>query len=215
MVIDNDTVLIKYKFRGYNCPATVYIFNKLDVPLYVDWKRSSFILDGKNIRHFDETSFLQAEAMASATKISGNLSTSSEITGTITHSPAVSFVPPRSYVEGSPINLRHSFFQAPVDGYEIIRFPGFAPLKVGSFAREENPFSFRHFLTLSTAPDLSTMFSFDIEFWTRNIATSGSRPASLPIKRSQDQFFLSKPAEGYAFAGVMLVILMVAALAAN
>ena len=49
---ENDSVKISYKFEGLNCPVSIGIFNKLPVPLYVDWKRSAVIVDSLLISYW-------------------------------------------------------------------------------------------------------------------------------------------------------------------
>jgi hypothetical protein len=208
MLIENDTVLIKYKFSGPNCPAVVHIFNKMDVPLYIDWKQSSFILSGKSIGHSDEKLLIAGQTVGAETALTPQTSFAfSNMTGTITNSSAHSFIPPRSYIEGLPVNLRTTFFDT--RGFEIARRPGVAPQPYKFFDREDSPFKFRNYLTLSTFPDMRRTFSYDNEFWAQSIRKSGSRPASQPLKRTQNQFYLSKPTGVGAVIGFLVLISLI------
>ena len=47
--IDNDTVSIKYKFSGENFLLSQTIFNKLEIPLYIDWDKTNVIVNGNDM----------------------------------------------------------------------------------------------------------------------------------------------------------------------
>lgn len=44
-LFENDSLWIAHCFKGEDAPIQITIFNKLDVPLYVDWSRSALILN--------------------------------------------------------------------------------------------------------------------------------------------------------------------------
>ena len=49
-IFDNDTVRIEYNFWGDKGILSFEIYNKLNTPIYIDWKKSSFI---QNSQKFD------------------------------------------------------------------------------------------------------------------------------------------------------------------
>jgi hypothetical protein len=198
MVIENDTVLIKYKFAGYNCPAVVHIYNKLPVPLFVDWQRSSFILyDGRNISQSNETSTIHATAVGTRTQLTSipvTSTTYTDISGTVTKSPSIGFLPPQSFVEGTPVFLRTSFFSLPDKGLEKTITPGDGyRIWSKTFTKEETPFKFRNYITLSTNADLTDPFTFDNEFWVKKVARTSVRPQYFLVSPHEDEFYLSAP----------------------
>ena len=54
-VFENDTVQIIYLFWGKNGQMSFTLKNKLDVPIYIDWKKSSLVLETKNTSYYAET----------------------------------------------------------------------------------------------------------------------------------------------------------------
>lgn len=55
-VFDNDTVRIVYRFWSHHGKFEFSIENKLKVPIYIDWKKSNLIFNGKpNVYWVDET----------------------------------------------------------------------------------------------------------------------------------------------------------------
>src|SRR5574339_6831 len=47
--MENDSLVLIYSFAGYSGPIRMRIENKLDKPLYVDWNRSSLIVNDRSI----------------------------------------------------------------------------------------------------------------------------------------------------------------------
>ena len=53
-VYEDDTVKITYYFWAKNGIMAFYVYNKLDKPIYIDWKNSSFILEGKKLNYWND-----------------------------------------------------------------------------------------------------------------------------------------------------------------
>ncbi len=54
-VFENDTIKITYNFWEYHGILSFKVYNKLDNPIYIDWKNSSFILDEKKLDYWMES----------------------------------------------------------------------------------------------------------------------------------------------------------------
>ena len=56
LVFENDTIRISYNFWGKNGLAGFDVYNKLNIPIYLDWKKSAFIPNDKMMSYWqDET----------------------------------------------------------------------------------------------------------------------------------------------------------------
>jgi hypothetical protein len=107
IVFDNDTLQIHYKFDGNNGPASVGIVNKLDVPIYVDWQRSSLIVEGKSLSRLPESA--QFQATSTTTNFVTRNYTTSDISGKIEQPQPLGFVPPGAYIQSLPVYLNDQF----------------------------------------------------------------------------------------------------------
>ena len=56
-VYENDTVKISYSFWANHGLMAFSIYNKLDKPIYIDWKNSAFIYNSNKLNYWiDQTS---------------------------------------------------------------------------------------------------------------------------------------------------------------
>ena len=56
LIFENDTIRITYKFWAKNGVMNFDIYNKIDMPLYFDWKKSAYIPNDKMMSYWqDET----------------------------------------------------------------------------------------------------------------------------------------------------------------
>src|SRR6187402_1014325 len=53
-ISENDSVKVVYDFNGRDLPVYLTVYNKLDRPLYIDWKISSLIIDGRSFNYMDD-----------------------------------------------------------------------------------------------------------------------------------------------------------------
>lgn len=53
-VFENDTLKVSYNFWARSGQMCFTVYNKLNVPVYLDWKNSGFILNGENKPYFIE-----------------------------------------------------------------------------------------------------------------------------------------------------------------
>ena len=51
---ENDTISISYNFFNKNGMMSFEIYNKLDKPIYIDWKNSSFIFNNQKLNYWVE-----------------------------------------------------------------------------------------------------------------------------------------------------------------
>lgn len=82
--IENDTVTISYDFSGKEGPINVTVYNKLSIPLYVDWAKSALIVGNTRKSYTNENVALQAELNGSETRWLSSASQTATINGTLT-----------------------------------------------------------------------------------------------------------------------------------
>lgn len=221
---ENDSVKISYGFAGENAPVKIKVHNKLRVPLFVDWTRSSMIYNGQS------KGFIPDEV-----KFSGNISTNtwnertlssaeSTINGSVQSQKQVSFIPPnanfetiiKSFDQDTFENLSDSLFK---ERDVLPTVEGQVKVNVGNFDSSNSPLSFRTYITFYTQDGLNNnIFSLDREFYvSKSVRTSGRPHTIINYNRSAgDVFYTSKPT-GYGKTmtgfGVAAAVVGAAALA--
>jgi hypothetical protein len=103
---ENDTLRIEYNFSGTDGPVSIKIFNKTNEPLYVDWKRSSFIANDKAVSYFNPGLRIDGTINSQAIQLSNQVSNGQAVIGAdIQAQPGNSFIPPHSYTQNTFIYL--------------------------------------------------------------------------------------------------------------
>jgi hypothetical protein len=121
-VFENDTIKITYTFWSFKGIMAFSIYNKLDKPLYIDWKNSSFICNEQKLDYWQEEFITKGISRNytnlyywGPTIIPAFLSSSgTSISSSNTVKPErISFIPPKS------IYNRSQFFLFPNNSYEM------------------------------------------------------------------------------------------------
>lgn len=161
-VVENDTLLLKYSFSGYNFPVNVIIYNRLQQPLYFDNSRSTVIING------------------------------SQANFPFSFEGQPSFIAPGSYVTVSSMPLTDKFIEtngfitsngsSPASGaFEVTNF----------FSEDLSPLKFRVILAVTANENYSDPVFYDHSFWAGGVRKSMENPKNSPI-RSTDMFFIKK-----------------------
>ena len=67
-VFDNDTVRIVYNFWGSGGVFAFSVFNKLPVPIFIDWKHSTFITGGTTHPYWSDRVYTDSKGIAASDK---------------------------------------------------------------------------------------------------------------------------------------------------
>jgi hypothetical protein len=181
---ETDTLKIAYDFRGEKGPVKISIYNKLDVPLYVDWSKSALIVENIRTLYWNKKSIINAEVTTS--RYQSGVSRTSTLEGTLINQEAVSFIPPKSWTKEYTLNLNPDFFT--VSSFTEKDKVNGQVVKSASFTKENSPLRFRSFLTLSSTPDFKSPRYFDHNFWISEISQTSAGPRYFDLK--DDQFFV-------------------------
>ena len=109
-IFENDTLAIVYRFNGQNAPLRIQIKNKLNDPLYIDWKRSSLIVKDQAINYMGNKIKIDGSFESSKDLLFSNLNYS---TGTLDASATLpeesSFIPPHAMIDKVLLNVTDNF----------------------------------------------------------------------------------------------------------
>ncbi len=215
-VLENDTLMIKYRFHGENCLVTIAIQNKLDIPLYVDWKRSAVVMNGESHTYWNDKAIIHGTVHGTGIEATP-LASSDDATfiGEMIRDESVSFVPPRSFKETSMITIQKEFLRLPgnkADHREEYIIEG-TPVDGlhYDFFREESPFVYRSFLTLSTSPTFSNHFTYENEFWLSEVFQTTTGPKRYFRDNQNINHYYTSKTTGFtkvmAATGIIIIVI--------
>ena len=177
LVLDTDTLTLRYSFASERGQMNISLFNKLNQPLYVDWKRSSFIIGQKTFDYWNDVSNINLSGSSTSSKYGRYTLGNINLRGSISREDAVSFIPPKTKIS------RRQFVvlpdgKAPLSGKPKIVQEQYRhnpnqkePISVSiyDYSADQSPFRFRNYLTLSTDKDFKNEFYIDTQFWASDI----------------------------------------------
>ncbi|MBC3786121.1 hypothetical protein [Spirosoma utsteinense] len=175
LVLDNDSLTLRYNFSSQRGQMSLSLLNKLDRPLYIDWKRSAFIVGQNKLGYWQDVAAVDLTNSAAGGRFA--LYSIGSINGTITKDEQIGFIPPRTRLEKKQFvvvpsgNLRMTG-KPDVVQEESKRNPNQKKptlINVYTYAADQSPLRFRNYLTLSTDKDFKTEFTIDTDFWASDI----------------------------------------------
>ncbi len=183
-VFDNDSLRITYTFWGSMGVLSYSLENKLNRPIYIDWKSSSFINNGKKIDYWEDEIISNTVTTSHSGGISYripytyNLITSysgkSESTSnTVTQKPEkTTFVPPHSQIDKKLFLIYpYSFYNLTCNTASLETVPRNdnprKKTKVYSaiYQTQNTPITFRNYITYSFSESSQQMYSIDNGFY--------------------------------------------------
>lgn len=199
LVLDNDTLTLRYNFASERGRMHLSIVNKLNQPLYIDWKRSSFIIGQDKIDYWRDVSDVQLSGSSSSYTSLYNRYTVGYLGGQISRDDAVGFIPPKTKLE------KQQFVIVPNGS---LRLPGDftieqekanwvdrkkpVDVKVYAYVDDKSPLTFRNYLTLSTDKEFKTEFHIDTKFWASDVKVL-PRDQVLTVQRSSPEYQYALP----------------------
>lgn len=204
-VVDNDTVMIRYNFNGLNAPINITIENKLNVPVYIDWRQSALIINDKAISYVPNTVPLTGTITGSS--VNWNRSNTSTSSGNIEVKAMLNddlgFIPPRSYINKNPMGVTNKFF-SPLDSafrHEKLKlnngFP-YARVKHATFSEQSSPLQFRSYLTIIIGDQTAKPVSYDQTFYISDIYATELKPKTFwTNRRSKGNQYYVKETTGF------------------
>jgi uncharacterized protein YceK len=183
-VFENDTVKITYYFWQSQGVLAFTIYNKLDVPIYIDWKKSSYVKNGDKFDYWKDEQTGEFTTQYSSVVFNkdltgwdvGRLQVGESVTNSKTVKPErVTFITPHSKIYKSYFKL----FNPSGILLKTTRDAQYIDSKVhkgkktlvytADYAKEKNPLTFRNFITLSTSEKFEKESYIDNEFYVSKV----------------------------------------------
>jgi hypothetical protein len=211
LVFENDSLRIEYRFWAIDGVVSFKIFNKLAQPIYIDWKKCSYV---SGERKFDY--FIDLETGSEVTYYNGFLyrgtiySNGSQSTSTKVKAERVTFIPPKSFVTKAKfIILSNQYFDLEEEPAELVQAnwtkrKKMTQIRTIQVEKATSKFQFRNFLTFSLSEKFENEFYVDNGFWLGKITEMKEKHFrgrrnwegySCPYQSPQN-FYLYKNSEG-------------------
>ena len=188
-VYETDTLKIFYAFWANKGLMSFAIYNKLDKPLYVDWKKSSYIDNSNKLDYWVDEEISSSGSIYGSYYYDGPLlrpgyavsaTAAAGLTAT-TKIERITFIPPKSFY------YRSQFYILPVSFYrldinaDMTTVPrNDKPKKntkiyMKEYTKDNSPLIFRNFLAFSFSENFENEFYVDSEFYISNIQEMDKR----------------------------------------
>lgn len=173
-VYETDTVRISYNFWAKNGVVEMEIYNKLDKPIYVDWKSSAFIYNGTKLNYWEDETISNSTGIYGGYFYKGPLTSQlgAHVSTTVTQKPEkITFIPPNSNYYRSQFYLMPiSYYELSLNTQSVVVPRKDNPKKMTTvysqdFSSENSPLKFRNFLAFSLFENCTSLFYTDNGFY--------------------------------------------------
>jgi hypothetical protein len=222
-VFENDTVKLTYNFWNEKGIMSFSVYNKLNVPIYIDWKNSAFIYNGNKLNYWvdkEETKSIGSYAgfAYKGPLIKPGFAYNEGIqssASTTTKPERVTFIPPQSNY------YRSQFYLLPVPQFKMDSKKYFRntvprndkPTKKTNvyevnYNYQDSPLKFRNYISISMAENATNFSYIDNEFYLQSVKemdyghyrgtvvsnNNGVKEYSKPYK-NKTSFYIKIPTE--------------------
>jgi len=196
-VFENDSVKIEYNFWAEHGVLYFTVFNKLNTPLYIDWKKSSFIRDDQKLDYYTDV-----ERTNSSTEYSSliysyaywGINEGVANTASVKTKPErITFIAPHSEIKknqfyllnATGVALRNDVKVAQVKNTKDTSKTATVFYKIYKEPKE-SMLVFRNFLTFSTTEDFKTEFYVDNGFYLSKLTEMKTGQFQGKVSRTRD-----------------------------
>ncbi|PTQ98006.1 hypothetical protein C8P68_103165 [Mucilaginibacter yixingensis] len=196
--VENDSVKITYSFSGKNAPINVAVYNKLNEPIYVDWKRSAYIIDKKAVSFSDRAVKVNGTFDAATSRSTGASYTSGSLQATANLPENIMFIPPHAQVDKTLLEMapeQNRFIEdSLVTKVQINDQLTAEPFnaRMAKFNKNNSPLFFKSYITMYTINNnIQKFMTYTNEFYVSETVESAHGPESFSWFKPQrgDTFY--------------------------
>lgn len=196
-VVENDSLELCYNFNGQDGPIKVKIRNKLQQPVYVDWKRSALIINDRAISYAPNTMSIEGSMAASSFNWTKDFSTTwGRLNATAQLPPDIEFIPPQAYVTKSLMGITNQALDRLPDSIfskkkiPIMGGESYETIKQAFFTVESSPLAFKSYLTIVVGDTLPRPVTYQHNFYVSELVKMTNPPNVLNGDNRGDRFFV-------------------------
>lgn len=206
-VYETDTLKITYSFWAKGGVLSFVVFNKLNNPIYIDWKKSSYIDNTNKLNYWVDIETTEIASFYGAYFYNGptlrpglKLSQGYSVTGSTKLKPErITFIPPQSNYYRTQFYINpNSYFilDVPAESREVSRNDN--PRKKTIIyekvcTKATSPLIFRNFLTFSLSEDFDHEFYVDNEFFLSKIMEMNFKHFKFIVGKKDGELYYSIP----------------------
>lgn len=195
---ENDSLWIAHCFKGEDAPIQITVFNKTNIPLYVDWSKSALILN--SVAHSyagEQTQFsTSSESTTFHNPYWGTSHTYTNTDASIQMPQHVNVIPPQTMITKSTLRLSAQFDEIKKSEYtqgKLANKDGMiANIGRVSYDLDNTPLRFGSYISIYTKPD--EIRSYTTDFYVNNLIKTKVSPKQLPADMAErgDTFYQHK-----------------------
>lgn len=176
LVFENDSIKITYKFWTLNGAMSFDIYNKLNIPVYFDWKKSAFIPNDKMKSYWqDETNTIGVSASSAYYIYGGTFGGKIKSKSKSIREERVGVVLPHSFISSNKYSL----------------VPPKTTFPIKTFNISNSPLRFRNYLTISIFEQFDKdVFYIDNEFFVQSVEKI--RRSKINTVKSSSAFYVNE-----------------------
>lgn len=197
LIFENDSVKVTYFFFADRGLMSFSVYNKLNTPIYIDWKRSGYMVNGAKYNYYEQKS--ESENMLTANYQSGQKEALYSQKTTTLYDERISFLPPRAYVVNPKayVLMRDDYLvmnfaakgnKLRIEAMDLRRdktaLKTTVPSSTGggnvtvyekTFGEGDTPLAFRNYVTYSTTEKMDNECRIDNSFYVKKITEMNSK----------------------------------------
>lgn len=190
--VENDTLQIVYNFNGKNAPVNLLVRNKLNKPIYIDWKRSALIINDKAISYSpDEVGIRGVVNGGTINWVEGFSSTQASLDVTAKLPAGTQMIPPQSFVTRTPMGVTNkllkNFPDSALQKIELTLDDGSTAVARQAFFEAYNsPLQFRSYLTIVVGDSSASVpVAYQQSFYVSELYRTLVRPKKFTLYRDR------------------------------
>lgn len=206
-VFESDSLTIRYSFWDEDGVLGFSVYNHMSRPVYIDWKRSSFIQNGQKLDYWQETTVSSSSAIYSSVLRSGLFGRGVNTGIVVTNGKEMkieryTFIPPQSKYIRKQFSLNgEERIEVDFDQRMECRVKGRdkrVRLQSRSFSRADTPLEFRNYIAFTRSEGDDVEFYLDHAFHVSRAVKTRTRsikrglecgPEDSPIELGNNTFF--------------------------
>lgn len=173
LVFENDTIKINYNFWGKNGLASFDIYNKLNIPIYLDWKKSAFIPNDKMMSYWQDETNTMSSTLYSSYDYWGIFSGKANTKTKSIRQERVGVILPNAMITTKKYSL----------------IPINTTLPIQKFSLSNTPLRFRNYLLVSTSEQFDkNVFYVDNSFFVSSVIKT--KESKYKTSKASNTFFI-------------------------
>ncbi|MBC7553334.1 MAG: hypothetical protein H7257_05095 [Taibaiella sp.] len=174
---ENEDVKVVYWFWAEHGIMSFLLWNKTDLPMYIDWKKSALINNGRRESYYTSKNASNYKTYGTTYGLEWldvfneyyNLNNNSKLSRQgLVKGERVTFIPPKSYITQAFYNLTANIYFDVTDRNTEMETINFCKVYV---SRSNKDITFRNFITYSFAENFATENYIDNEFHLNKVVT--------------------------------------------